>query len=647
MIRLPYLRSRTQVGLGLAALAMTSPVLAQTAGRASSSPASSSAASQTPVSKQEAKKAEDAYLAGARWVDRHDLARAEPEFRRAAALNPGDPTYALALARTRDGMVADLARQAAIARDGRQTAKADALIAEARLIEPESSLLSQPATVARHVEITPRNMGDLNFASPIEVSPARGLHEFHLKADTREVVRQVASAYGVQTTFADDVPHTGLAFALEEAPYSQSMGILLHMTHLFAVALNPRMILVVKDTQENRQKYEPLEEETIYVPGSTNDEMGELLNVVKNVFDVKQISVLNGSGTILLRAPEETLKVVNATLADLIDGGAEVLLELKLYEVDKSFTRNTGATFPQQFGGFSVAAEAQSIVAANQSAINQAIAAGAITLTGSATQNLLTEALFLVASGLATSTQISGLLGFVGGGLTTLGIYQSGGANFNLALNSSEVRIVDDVQVRIGDGQTNTFKVGSKYPITTATYSTGGGGSNIPAGLANTTINGVSVASLIAQYTGASATGTTATTPQVQYEDLGITLKTKPVVEKSGLVNISVDMKIEALTGSSLDGNPVLSSRVLVSDVSVLDGASAVIVSSLNKDESGSLNGLPGLSDLPGFQDLTGATTEKDSTELVMILTPHIVRHRSSEIASPRIAFHSSAPQDF
>ena len=45
----------------------------------------------------------------------------------------------------------------------------------------------------------------------------------------------------------------------------------------------------------------------------------------------------------------------------------------------------------------------------------------------------------------------------------------------------------------------------------------------------------------------------TATVPQIQYEDLGITLKATPSVLRSGLVSMHIDLKIEALTGTSSD----------------------------------------------------------------------------------------------
>ena len=58
----------------------------------------------------------------------------------------------------------------------------------------------------------------------------------------------------------------------------------------------------------------------------------------------------------------------------------------------------------------------------------------------------------------------------------------------------------------------------------TATYSSGIS-SSLASSVAGLTVNGTSVSSLLSQYLGSTQT----TIPQIQYEDLGITLKLTPV----------------------------------------------------------------------------------------------------------------------
>ena len=106
------------------------------------------------------------------------------------------------------------------------------------------------------------------------------------------------------------------------------------------------------------------------------------------------------------------------------------------------------------------------------------------------------------------------------------------------------------------------------------------------------------MAFLLSQYAG----GTSATIPQVTYEDLGVTLKATPIIRRSGRIKLTLDLKIESLAGGTSDGNPILNSRQFASDLTVQDGDSALMVSNVSEAETAAFTGIPGLSELPGFQ---------------------------------------------
>ncbi len=607
--------------------------------------------SQSPVvaqstPKPDPEKAEQAYLAGARDIDRKDFTTAQAEFTRALALNPTRAVYAMALDLTRQGRVADLIQQAAKARLLSEPSRADALIAEARSIDPHNEMLlqhvDQPSNHQSRLEAIPNK--DLAFAPPIQVEPTPGPKDLHLRGDIRQVVADTARAFGIKTVMDDSVGKQQVRLELDASPYSEALPILLRIAHLFAVPLDKKTLLIVKDSQENRLRFERQAEETIFVPGSTQDQLNELSNIVKNVFDIKQASVQQNAGSLVIRAPEPTLKAVNATLDDLLDGGAQVLMELKLYTVDRSITNNLGLNTPTSAGAFSIAAEAQTLVTANQSLINTAISQGLFTPSGNTAQDILAEALFLIASGLATDSKVSGLIGTVGGGLTSAGVYLGSNTTLNLALSQSDSRALDDITLRAGDRQNTTLRIGSKYPIVTSTFSSGVSNAAASA-LSGVTINGVSASSLLSQYLGTSSS---LTIPQISYEDLGLTLKTTPTVLKSGLISLHVDMKIEALTGASANNIPVLTDTAFTSDITVPEGSTALLLSELSSNQSAAISGLPGLASLPGFQEsLADRLTETTHSELVLSITPHLVRRRSKVTVGPRIAFQTSTPGDF
>jgi general secretion pathway protein D len=635
--------------LGLVTIPICSAQATTSAGpqQNASSPASTPAGTDSPkpaaaaphISSKQAHEADDAYLAGAKEVQRGNLEAAEKDFARAIQLNPNNNDYAEALLVTRGHRVTELVQKAAHARANGNTQRANDLLDEARKLAPDDPIVAQHFGPGSQLTSTvdPLRMPAQDIASTlsggIQFTPTAGVQSFHQRADPQLLIRLVYSAYGIQATFDPSVSPAGAPVRLDvdDVDFASAQRILHKLTHTFAVPLQPRQALIAKDTQDERARLQPLVEETIYMPGVSNDVMQELANLARNVFDIKQVTANATSGNMLVRGDEDTLRLLNATFADMLDGGSDVLLDVEFYEMDTTHERNVGLLLPAAAGVFSVTAEAQQLVSANQSIINQAIASGLIKPTGNTITDLITEAAFLIATGVVNASQFGNLLGVFGNGLTLSGLYVTSGATLNLLLNSSDIRILDSVQVRAGNGQITNFRAGTRYPIITASYSSGLG-SSLGSALAGLNSNGTNVSSLLSQFLAAS----TVTVPQFQYEDLGLTLNTTSHILRSGDINLALELKIEALGGTSLNNIPILNSRDLKSGVTVPEGKTLLLASELSNTEENSIQGLPGLNDLPGFQG-TNHDAIKNTGELLITITPHIVRPQSMHIASRRL----------
>ena len=610
------------------------------------------ASTQTHISEKQAREADDAYLDGAKQIQHKDLAAAERSFAHAVQLNPNNRDYALALIVARETRVTELVQSASKARLLGDAAHADALLAEARAIDPNNPVIAQhfdSGTAPASKTSAPRKPGlfsstidPLQFpaeniastlAGPVELDPTPGARDVHLHGDPQSAIRSLYRLFGINVSFDSSVSGGApVDLDMNHVTFAEATHVLDMAAHVFAVPVQPKTALIAKDTQENRDALMPQVEETVYLRGRTNDQMQELANVARNVFDIKQVTASATGGYMLLRGDPNVLRQVNATYADMLDGDSEVLFDVNLYEVDATLTRNIGAQLPTSAGIFSVAAEAQSLVTANQSLINQAIASGLLKLTGSPLQNLITEVEFLIASGTVTASQYTNLLGLFGNGLTLAGLFLGSSTSFNLALASTDTRLLDALQVRSSNGQAASFRAGTRYPVVTAIYSSGIS-SSLAGSLSGLNINGTSVSSLLSQYLGTSSVSV----PQFQFEDLGITLKMTPHILQSDEVSVGLEMKIEALAGASINSVPILNNRTLTSTITIPGGQTAMLATLVNTTETKALNGLPGLSELPGFQG-TDQDREKDSTELLITITPHIVRSGALHIVSRRLA---------
>jgi len=609
--------------------------------------------------------AESAYLAGAKKLQRDDLDGAERDFLHAITLDPANRDYAIAISVARQHRVTELVQQAGKARLAGDPGRAETLLAAARAIDPQNPIVIEHSAPALRNSASPAQLEDAAsrqaatpagkagdgagnalanpsrepwyiqapaLAGALRLAPSQAAESFHLHGTFEDVLRDVTSAFGIRAVFDESVERKNVRFDLDNAHYRQAMAVLLNMTHVLAVPLDESSVLIARDSPENRQRLVRQLEETIYLPGATTEQINELANVVRTVFDVQQATVQTGLGSLVVRAPEEVLAPMNRTLEDLIDGSGEVMVEVKMYEVDTTGTRNIGATIPTQAGIYNLDQAATALVNANQALVQQAIAQGLGNPPLTASSSNLVIAGELIASGLVQSSLLSSTIGGFGNGTTATGITETGTVAFNLGLNSSDTRALDDVQMRVGDRQPATFREGTRYPITTSTYTTGL--STAASALSNASINGVSVASLLSQFAGGSST----TIPQVTYEDLGVTLKATPAIQKTGRINLLLDLKIDALAGGSANGIPVLQSRQFSSDITVADGESVLMVSNVTRNESAAMTGIPGLSELPGFQMPLDQSAEKDTSQLVVLVTPHVVRRRSDLVAGPRIA---------
>ncbi len=594
------------------------------------------------ASQKQRRAADDAYLAGAKQLSRNNATAAEQSFARAVFLDPSRTEYALSLAVAKQHHVTALVQQAAKARLLGHLEEATRLFSEAQQLDPDNQIVKQhldPAAIVGASPLTTASEELARLSGPVQLAPTAATHSFHNHADAQTVLRQVYTAFGIRPTFDPSLSSQTVRFDLDDADFATATRILLMMTNSFATPLDASSVLLAKDTQENRDRLIPLVEETIYLPGLSTEQINELSTLAKTVFDLKQVTVQAAGSRLVLRGNEAAVNLLNATFADMIDGGAEVMLDVHLYEVDRSRSRNIGAQLPSSVGVFSVAAQAQQLVNANQSILNQAIAAGILKLTGSPVNQLIQEVVFLIGSGAASAAQFTNFIGYFGNGLSLAGVYLGSGATFNLLLSSSEVRLLDSVQMRVGSNQPGVFRSGTRYPIVTSTYSSPGS-SSLSSALAGVNINGRSASSLLSQFLNTSAT----TIPQVQYEDLGLTLKATPQALKSGQVRVHLDLKIESLGAGSINGIPVLNNRQLTSDVTIPIGQTALMASEVSTTEQRSITGLPGLSEIPGFQG-TAKLVETDRGELLITITPHLARRRSSIVASRRLLANISTPE--
>ncbi len=631
--------------LGLAQAASPAPV-AQSAAPA---PATNNQAKDTGAQNKDAKteklprgsdrrRAAKVFLEASKQFESQHFEEALRGYRQAAALDPSNRNYALAAELARSHAVTALIQAADKDRIRGDAAAERAALERAIDLDPKNiqvtELLHELGDEAVRGQATPIYQQEASsIAEPIELESTPGVHSFHLRTDQKSLIQQVFRAWGLQATVDDSVHFSQIRMDLDDATFDQATKVLGMLTNSFYVPLDAHRVLVARDTADNRKQFERQEMETIYLPGLVTAEINEVGTIAKTVFELQQSVVDPSAGTITLRGPALTLNAFNSTIRELIDGRGQVLLEVSLIQLAHTSDRNTGIVPPQSVSAFNVYAEEQSILNANQALVQQIISSGL-----AAPGDTLAILAILLASGQVSSSLFSNGIALFGGGLTQSAL-SPGPVSANINLNSSDSKELEHMQLRLGDGEAGTVRSGTRYPIQTASYS--GLGSNLPniPGLPGAGTSG-SLSSLLGSL-GAGVTNV----PQVEYQDLGLTLKTTPKVMRNADVALTIDLKIDALSGSSINGNPILVNRAYQGVVTLKEGEGVVVVSELDNQQTRAINGVPGISEIPGLNDVTGNDLNKSRSTLLIVMTPHVIRGTQTAGHTPmlRIERTSSA----
>jgi general secretion pathway protein D len=218
---------------------------------------------------------------------------------------------------------------------------------------------------------------------------------------------------------------------------------------------------------------------------------------------------------------------------------------------------------------------------------------------------------FPSAGALRTLGDLFPATGAFGGGVS--GVF--GGKDIKAFVNAlqsdSRFKVLSSPSILATDNRPARIQVGSQEPVATGTVST-------PI---STTSTG-------------SATGF-ATSSTIQYQNTGRIVTIIPQVNSLGLVNLQIlaevsqinpDASVQLGTAGTF---PSFDIRQAETTAVVQDGDTLVIGGIIADNRSRSRTGIPYLMDIPVIGRFFGSTTNKiDRTELIMLLTPHVIRNR-------------------
>ncbi len=148
-----------------------------------------------------------------------------------------------------------------------------------------------------------------------------------------------------------------------------------------------------------------------------------------------------------------------------------------------------------------------------------------------------------------------------------------------------------------------------------------------------------------------SAGGTALPTITVEFKQFGISLAFTPTILQDGLINMVVNPEVSSIDPTSsiqlgAISIPGIKVRRAHTTVELRDGESFTVAGLLSDEYKSNIRQFPFLGDLPIIGSLFRSTGyQQDQTELVIVVTPHLVTPKRGPVATPIDSF--VPPSDF
>jgi general secretion pathway protein D len=172
------------------------------------------------------------------------------------------------------------------------------------------------------------------------------------------------------------------------------------------------------------------------------------------------------------------------------------------------------------------------------------------------------------------------------------------GVIYRLLQTEASTRLLANPQLRTSEGQTAQARFGDQVPVPVTTFSP-------------------------------IATGGVSQQPitSFEYKNVGVNIDITPRVHHDGEVSLLLKLDVSSVGAPGYQGLPTFNSRTVTSVIRLKDGETNILAGLILDRERTSMTGLPGLASVP-FLGRLFARNEKEvqETDIVMTLTPHVVR---------------------
>ncbi len=446
-------------------------------------------------------------------------------------------------------------------------------------------LIDERERAANAASEPPPDNDETELASaPPQLKPlSRGPINLKMSNDAKVVFDTIGKLAGLTVIYDPDFPARRISVELNDVTLEQALDIVCIESKAFSTPISENIILVIPDQAQKRRDYEEQFMRTFYLSNTAQaQDLTEIVTGLRQLLDLKRIQQLNAQNAIVIRATPDQLALAEKFIKDIDKAKSEVIIQVEVLEARTDRMRDLGI-LPGQSASIAINPNSTTNNNNNNGSNNSNNGSnnGA---PGTVTLNQLTH---LNQNDLALTLP---------------------SATANFLLSDSTTRVIQNPQVRSLEGQPAKLNIGDRVPVATGSFQAGVGvGSTSGAGFVNPLVN-----------------------TQFQYIDVGVNVEVTPRVHPNRDVSLKLQIEVSSVSNFQTIGGiqqPVISQRKIAHEIRLKEGESSMLAGLITKTDMKQLNGWPGLAHVPILKHLfSDDNRSSDDDEILMILTPHIVR---------------------
>ena len=371
-----------------------------------------------------------------------------------------------------------------------------------------------------------------------------------------------------EQTFRAQGQDRKIKIELKNVSAAKALDYIFLQTGLFFQKVGPRTIVVADQNQ--RQRFQQLVLRTFYLANADPVEVAKTVQFAipgQPGRTPTQPLVDKPTNSITVRDTTENIRIIGNLIRSLDKDRAEVVMDVQIYEVNK--------TDLLQFG-------------------NQIGDAGSLANLGGSTRGVLTgntsPNLFKTAGTAAALIPQTFGVGLIVPAINLIALQ-----------DKQNTKLIASTQIHAFNNEDSSARIGQRVPVRSATFSTGNNG-------------------------GGNGNGNGVVGDVITYEQVGLTLKFKPIVFPNQDVQVAMEIESKDVSNAA-SLTPLFTERTIKGTARIQNNKTLLLASVAQNSESNGRTGLPLLGLIPILGRLfTAPKRDNKQVDIVIAVTPRVIR---------------------